>query len=150
MSPPRFIASRTFWPASFRKEDAMENELPPENLKNLWQSQKVEHVQMSLEEIRRRAEKFQRRIRNRNLREYSGAIVVLGAFGYYLWKFPELRLGSALIIAATFYVVYQLHARGAAKAVPAPLGLGTSLDFHRRELERQRDLIRDVWKWYLL
>lgn len=128
----------------------MANELPPDDLKNLWQSQSVEPVQMSLEEIRRKAEKFQRKIRHRNLREYGGAIIVLGGFSYYIWKFPAVRLGSAMIIAATLYVVYQLHKRGSARTVPESMALGTSLDFHRRELERQRDLIRDVWKWYLL
>jgi len=128
----------------------MENELPPDHLKNLWQNQNVEPVQMSLEEIRQKAEKFQKRVRNRNLREYVASLVVIGCFGYYFWKFPDLRLGSALILAATVYIVYQLHSRGEAKAVPASLGLGTCLEFHRRELERQRDLVRDVWKWYLL
>jgi len=126
------------------------NELPPDDLKNLWQSQRVEPVQMSLEEIRRKAEKFHRRIRHRNLREYGASILVLGAFSYYIWKFPDLRLGSALIIAATLYMVSQLRKRGAATTVPASMALGTCLDFHRRELERQRDLVRGVWKWYLL
>lgn len=128
----------------------MENELPPENLKSLWQNQSVEPVHMSLEEIRQKAEKFQKRIRNRNLREYAASGVVAGAFGYYLWKFPDLRLGSALVLAATLYVVYQLHSRGGARPVPMAMGLGTSLDFYRHELERQRDLLRGIWKWYLL
>ena len=105
---------------------------------------------MSLNELRRKAEKFQKRIHNRNLREYAASVLVIAAFGYYIWRFPQLRLGSGLIIAATLYMMYQLHKRGAAKTVPAALGLGTCLDFHRRELERQRDLSRDVWKWYLL
>jgi Flp pilus assembly protein TadB len=132
------------------KEDVMENKLPPDDLRNVWQNQNVEAVQMSLDELRRRAEKFQKRIRNRNLREYAASVVVIAAFGYYVWRFPEVRLGSGLIIAATLYMVYNLHKRGAAKAVPAALGLGTCRDFHRRELELQRDLLRDIWKWYLL
>lgn len=128
----------------------MENELPPEDLRNVWQNQTVEANQMSLDELRRKAGKFQARIRNRNLREYTASVFVVAAFGYYIWCFPQLRLGSGLIIAATLYMVYNLHKRGAAKAVPAALGLGTCRDFHRRELELQRDLLRDIWKWYLL
>ena len=127
----------------------MENKLP-DDLKNVWQNQTVEANQMSLDEIRRKAGKFQKRIRNRNLREYAASVLVIAAFGYYVWRFPEVRLGSGLIIAATLYMVYQLHTRGAAKTIPAALGLGTCLDFHRRELELQRDLLRDIWKWYLL
>jgi Flp pilus assembly protein TadB len=128
----------------------MENELPPDHIKSLWQNQRVEPVQMSLEELRQKTEKFQRRIRKRNFREYAAAALVLGAFSYYFWKLPHVQLGSALIIAGTLYVVYQLHHRGAAKTVPASLGLGNCLDFHRGELERQRDLLRGIWKWYLL
>lgn len=128
----------------------MQNELPPENLKNLWQNQRVEPIQMSLEEIRKRAERFQKRIRNRNLREYAGAAYVFAASGYFIWRLPYVRLGSVLLIAGTLYVVYQLHKRGAAKTVPESLALGTCLEFHRLVLERQRDLVRDVWKWYLL
>ena len=128
----------------------MENELPPENLKSLWQSQSVEPIQMSLEEIRKKAERFQKRIRNRNLREYAASVVVFAAFSYYMWRWPDLRLACGLILAGTAYVVYQLHTKGAAKNVPASLALDPWLQFHRRELERQRDLLGDVWKWYLL
>jgi hypothetical protein len=132
------------------KEDAMENEIPPDDLRKVWQNQTVEANQMSLDELRRKAEKFQKRIHNRNFREYAASVFVIAAFGYYIWRFPAVRLGSGLIIAATLYVMYQLHKRGAAKNVPAALGLGTCRDFHRRELELQRDLLKDVWKWYLL
>jgi Flp pilus assembly protein TadB len=128
----------------------MENELPPENLKSLWQNQSVEPVQMSLEEIRKKAEIFQKRIRNRNFREYAASVVVFVAFGFYTWRFPDIRVGSAMIFAATIYMVYQLHTRGAAKTLPASMALDTCFEFHRRELERQRDLLRDIWKWYLL
>ena len=128
----------------------MENELPPENLKSLWQNQSVEPVQMSLDEIRQKAAKFQKRIRNRNFREYGGAVFVFACFGYYMWLWPFLRLACGLVLVGTVYVVYQLHTRGASKIVPESLALGTCLEFHRQELERQRDLLRDVWKWYLL
>jgi len=128
----------------------MENELPPDSLRILWQGQKVEGTRMSLEEIRQKAGAFQKRIRNRNLREYGAAAIVFGWFGYNLWRVPELRLGSALILAATAYMVWQLHARGASKTVPEAMALTPCVEFHRRELERQRDLLRDIWRWYLL
>jgi len=128
----------------------MENELPPEKLKNLWQNQSVEPVQMSLEEIRRRAERFQRKIRYRNLREDLASVLVFAFFGYFIWRFPQWRVAHGLILAGTAYMLYQLHTKGAAKTVPESLALGTCLEFHRQELERQRDLLRNVWKWYLL
>jgi Flp pilus assembly protein TadB len=128
----------------------VKNELPPDNLKNLWQGQNVEPIQMSLEELRRKAQKFQNTIRNRNLREYIAAAIVLPAFSWLLWRFPALRVGCILILAGTLYVMYHLHTKGSAKVVPEDLALDTCLAFHKRELERQRDLVRDVWKWYLL
>jgi hypothetical protein len=33
--------------------------------------------------------------------------------------------------------------------LPADLAFTASLGFHRRELVRQRDLLRSVWSWYL-
>jgi hypothetical protein len=73
-------------------------------------------------------------------------------FGFFFWRFDGilLRTGSALVIAGTLYMMYQLYKRGSAKTVPAELASRTCLDFHRRELERQRGLLRDVWRWYLL
>src|SRR5471030_3451406 len=84
---PRFTASRTFLPVSFMKEDAMENERP-DDLKNVWQNQTVEANQMSLDELRRKAGKFQKRIRNRNLREYAASVVVVAVFCYNMWRLP--------------------------------------------------------------
>ena len=128
----------------------MKTDLPADNLRSLWQNQSTEPIHMSLEEIRQKAERFQKRVRNRNLREYVAAAFVIVGFGYFMWLRPATRLGGGLLLAATVYVLYHLHARGSAKAVPESLALGTCLEFHRRELERQRDLLRDVWRWYLL
>jgi len=69
----------------------MANELPPDDLRTVWQNQSVEPVQMSLDEIRRKAEMFQKKIRNRNLREYAGAVLAIAAFGYNLWRWPAVR-----------------------------------------------------------
>jgi hypothetical protein len=33
--------------------------------------------------------------------------------------------------------------------MPADLGTANSLQFHRSELERQRDFISHIWRWYL-
>lgn len=129
----------------------MTNEPPSNDIRRLWQDQTEEAVRMSLDEIRKKAQKFQQRIRWRNLREYGAAVFVVAVFGFYIWHFHEafVRTGSVLVIAGTLYVVSQLHKRGSAKTAPADMALTTCLDFHRRELERQRDLLRGIWWWYL-
>jgi dolichol kinase len=54
------------------------------------------------------------------------------------------------VIAGALFAVFTLHRKGAARTVPAELAFRTCVSFHRRELERQRDLLRSVWTWYLL
>ncbi len=106
---------------------------------------------MSLEEIRRRAGRFQSRIWWRNAREYAAIVIVIVVFGFYLKWFPDpvARAGSVLIIAGALYVGYQLHRRASFETMPAAAEVGPCLGFHRRALERQRDALANVWSWYL-
>lgn len=122
------------------------------DMTDVWKNQPVERVEISLEEIRRKAQKLEKRVLWRNLREYAASAIVIASFGYYIWKFPApmIRFGCVLVIAGTLFVVYALHKRGAARTAPAELAFRTCVDFHRKELERQRDLLHSVWWWYLL
>jgi len=106
---------------------------------------------MPLEEIRRKAQQFEKRIARRNLREYIGAAVGAAIFTYYMFTFhsPMIRTGCALIIAGLLAIVVQLHKRAAPGKMPADLALTGCIAFHRRELARQRDLLRTVWLWYV-
>ena len=107
---------------------------------------------ISLDQICVEASRFQRSIWWRNPREYAGAVVAVTVFAYYVWYFetPLLRIGSALTIIGCLYVVLQLHRRGSVKTPPQDLGSTMCLKFHRGELERQRDLLQGIWRWYLL
>ena len=112
----------------------------------------MESVPISLAELRRRAQGMQTSVLRRNLREYAGSTFIIAAFGYYLWRFPTplTSAGSVLSILGALYVMYQITQRGSARIPPADMTAHTCLDFYRRELERQRDLLRTVWSWYLL
>jgi len=133
------------------KEEAMENETS-NDMKNVWRNQPVASVPISLAELQQKAEKLEKQIRRRNLREYAGSLIAMAIFGYYIWKFPApmIRFGCGLVIAGALFVVYTLHKRGAARTAHAEMAFRSCLDFHRTELERQRDLLRGVWSWYLL
>ena len=122
------------------------------DMTNVWQNQPVERVEIPLGEIRRKAQKFEKRVLWRNLREYAASAIVVASFGYTMVLSPPalMRTGCALMIAGTLFMVYMLHRRGASRTVPAELAFRTCVDFHRKELERQRDLLRGVWTWYLL
>lgn len=130
----------------------MTNESASNDMKNLWQSQSTETSRIRPEELRKKMNKFERRIFWRNVREYAGGLVVIAIFGYYEWRFNSLlvRFGSGMIIAGTLYVMFQLHRRASTRTAPADLGSSTCIEFHRKSLERQRDALRTVWSWYLL
>lgn len=129
----------------------MPNEPFSNDLADIWQRQPVEPIKMSADELRQKAKKFQNRIRARNLLEYAAGVYVVLASGSFLLhagSFP-MRLGSILMIAGVLYVTYQIYRKGSAKPLPQQMGLTPCLEFHRRELERQRDLLLGVWHWYL-
>jgi len=129
----------------------MPNEPLPDDIRDVWQNQPVENTPMPLEEIRRRARQFEKRIGRRNVREYIGAAVTIAAFTFYIFKFhsPMIRAGSALIIAGTLCVVYQIYKRASPAMLPVDAPLTASIAFHRGELVRQRDLLRSVAWWYI-
>jgi len=130
----------------------MTNDEVPTNVEKLWKSQASETPHLSPEDLHRRMDKFERKIFWRNIREYIAGAIVVAGFGYYEWKFPALlsRIGSGLTIAGALYVMFQLHRRASAEPAPADLGRSTYIEFHRREVVRQRDALRAVWSWYLL
>jgi hypothetical protein len=133
------------------KELVMANERIPDDLRNLWQAQPLENIATALEDLRARASRFERRISRRNLREYVGGLIGVAVYAYYIWRFPNplMRVGSAMIIAGVLFVLWRLYRHGRAAALPQDLGLSASLEFHRRQLVRQRDLLRTVVWWYL-
>jgi hypothetical protein len=131
------------------KDSDVDNEL-----RELWQGQPLEGEKMSLEEIRVKISTFENKIRRRNMLEFIAAGIVLLSFGKQLFQpTPEnfmTRIGAALTIAGTIYVVYMLHTRGSVRVIPDIMARASFVDFYRSCLENQRDLLQNVWRWYLL
>lgn len=129
----------------------MSDERVPAHVQTLWQDQPVEGGRMSLDELRYRSQRLTRIIGRRNTKEYAAGAVVIVMFGYmaFVLPLPIMRVGAAMSVAGAMFIIYHLHRHGTARAMPADLGLTSCLQFHRAELERQRDLLRGVWKWYL-
>jgi hypothetical protein len=117
----------------------------------MWQSQPVEVTKMSLEVIRKRAGKLQRRVWWRNAREYVAAVFGTTVFGGYFFKTHELlfRITFALMIAGMVWIVVQLRRKASARSIPMEADTATSLRLYRGELERQRDALKNVWPLYL-
>ncbi len=129
----------------------MSNRPLEERIKALWKDQETETVPMSPEQLQEKAKKFHRQIIRRNIREYVGAAIAIPVFGLYIFIFPPLliKIGSAMTIAATLYIVWQIHKRLSAGTLPEEAAELTWLEYHKRELEKQRNAKRTVWKWYL-
>ncbi len=123
----------------------------PIDPQQLWKSQVEEDTEVPLEFIRYKAQEFQKRIRNRNRREYVG--IVFGTILYcgFMWFLPGLlvKIGAALTLAAMYYSVYQIHRDGSAAETPAEATAGECVDFHLGELIRQRDMLRRVGPWHV-
>jgi len=118
-------------------------------LQSLWKSQKQEDFSMSLADIHARAERFQSRVRRRNLMEYAGAAIVIAGFTWAAFTIADIivRAACVLIMLGTLCVVWNLAtvARASAKTDETM----SWVDFHRGELVRQRDALNGIWRWYL-
>jgi len=126
----------------------MANEHDPQRL---WQEQKEETMTITLEDLQHRAMRFERRVHWRNVREYTAGAAVIAALAPQVARFHGWHLAPpVLLILGTLYVLFQLHRRGSARGLPSDAGITASLEFYRREIERQRDALRGIWNWYLL
>lgn len=129
----------------------MNSKSPPDDLRTQWQAQTSDEVPLSLDELRRKVEPFDSAIERRNAVEHFAGVLVVIVFGWYAWIAETTlgRVGHGLIVAGTLYTTRRLRARGSAEPVPIEALASSLVAFHRLELERQRDLLRSVWRWYL-
>lgn len=122
------------------------------DIKQLWQRESLDSLPPSPEATQQRAFAFARHIRRRNFIEYAAAALVVAAFGYYAWTEgnPIVRLGDLFIVAAAFYVVWQLGRRTTPRRPPVAPTLVEAIDHLRGEFARQHEALVHIWDWYLL
>lgn len=107
---------------------------------------------MTLADVHLHAQRFQARVRRRNMIEYVAAafVIVFFAGTAVAAPAPVVQLGAALVVAAALYVCWQLYRMGrAASRSELEAGAQSWAAFHRAELVRQREALRTVWRWYL-
>ncbi len=128
----------------------MPSDLPPEDIRNVWQNQPSEGAEMILEEVRKRAAKFEREQRRIKIAGRTGAIIVLAVLGSWFYFGSETAsVGTALVLAGFVYAWRWIGRRRSTKALPPDCGLEQSASFYRAELERERNVQRGMWRAYL-
>jgi len=120
-------------------------------VKQAWQTSVENAGAPPLDEVRAGADKFYRFVKWRNGLEYVACAIVVAAFGYYVFSMPHVfqKTGSAMIVAAALYAVWQLHRRASAEP-PERAGTIPISVFQRRQLARHRDALRGIFWWYML
>lgn len=118
-----------------------------EQLRAIWRGQAVAALQMTPQQLRRRAAQFESAIRRRTLRDLvSFALVALMfAFGLLLDN-AVVRVGAALMVLWALFSMYALRRFGSVEATPGDSSAETCAACHQRHLERQRDIALS-WPW---
>jgi len=128
----------------------------PDELENLWKNQPVDPAVKGEEMCKivlQKTEKFDRRIRRRNLREMIAGAFVAVFFTFTAWAQhdPIQRAGNIVIVAGALWIMYYIRRYGAAPPDPNP---DQTLDGYQHALVRKYDhqirLLRGVKFWYLL
>jgi len=122
-----------------------------EDAKKAWQSSVAVGGALPPDLLRHTADKFYRRLRLRNAVEYVACVIVVVSFSIYTFTLEHVlqRIGSAMVVVATFYVGWQLHRRASA-VDPARAGTMPIMEFVRAQFVRQRDALNSIFWWYLL
>lgn len=122
---------------------------PANTMQQLWQQQPAEGMTMSIDEIRRRAVKFEKRMFVVNAREYVTAALAITFFAYFLSHTQDvlMRTGFSLLIAGLGYAMFHLYRKGRPGTASEQIGTQCA-NFFLEELERTRKLVSNLW-WYL-
>jgi purine-cytosine permease-like protein len=126
----------------------MPNELPGNDPRKIWQDQPTERIKMSLDDIRRKAQKLHAKARMAAIAWIGIGIFLSAAFGLNSAHAREMlpRVGWGVLSLWGLYGAWQAYQWIWPGRLAADATLATSLDFYRKELERQRDYGRQIWR----
>jgi hypothetical protein len=129
----------------------MRAELPGEGAQKIWLNQPSETKTMTLRLIQQRSRELRAKTRRKMLGTLAGpfAVGVICVFG--LKEFAALRqvLQPLFVLALAWSLagLYFLNRGMRSAAMPGDAGLSAGLEFCKREMERQRDLVRRGLLW---
>jgi hypothetical protein len=114
----------------------------------IWQNQPTEPIKMSLDEIRRRMQKFQTKGRLTVVAQFAIGIILLVFFALTFGRIHQVvsRIGLGVLILWILYFIYATYKGIWPAKLADEAALITSLEFYRRELEKKRDYNRHIWR----
>lgn len=128
----------------------MANDSRPDDVVTLWQAQGTDGFRMSAEDIHKRIETVNRKVRRRTNDGYLVcAILIVFLAGWMFAGMSSLqRLGDILSIIGVCYLAWQIRQNRFRGAPAGDAGNSASLDHLRTELARQRDFHRGATFWW--
>lgn len=129
----------------------MRSDLPGDDLKDIWRNQPTEISTMTLKLIEQRSRDLRARTRRKLLGTLAGPFVAGLFYAYGMKEFAAFRQllqpPFALALVWSLAGLYFLNRGMWSPVMPGDAGRSTGLEFCRREIERQRDLVRRVLLW---
>ena len=129
----------------------MRNELPGEVPKAIWLNQPTEARTMTSKLIQQRSRVLRAKTRRKLLGTLAGPLAVALFYAFGMKEFAPLRQALqplfAFALAWSLAGLFFLNKGMWPAVMPEDAGLSTGLEFCRREVERQRNLVRRVLLW---
>jgi intracellular septation protein A len=125
----------------------MPGEFPPNDPRNIWQNQPMEPFTMSLEQIRHKAQEYQKRARFKALAAMIVGVYLSLCFGWIFSRVHEVVpcIGWAILSLWGLYVAYQAYRWIWPRRLMPAAALSASVEFYRSELEKQLNFNRHTW-----
>jgi hypothetical protein len=125
----------------------MRNEYPKNDPRSVWQNQPTEPLKMSTDEMRRRAQRFQKDARSMTLLWLTLGLVLCVVFALSFFRAHETlpRIGWGLLSFWGVWAAYHAWRWIRPRDLPRDAPASTCLEFYRRELERRRHYTRHLW-----
>jgi hypothetical protein len=137
----------------------MPTEFPTNELQELWQNQPTEAFKMSAEKLRNKSQQLDKKAR---LAVLLSAIIAILLFLFFAWgflSFPEkfqtfgfspfaswtMRLGFGVLGLWALYSGYKTYKILWPNLAGSDADLKTTLQSYKRELEKRRDYLRNIW-----
>jgi len=124
--------------------DDLQNNPMSNDIRFVWQSQTKKPSDISLELIRHKAHRLEETMRQQVVSTYVAALLIVVIAVYISWQLDEIfsRLGACALILLAVSLVYRGRKAISPGRLPLNATLSASLDFYRRELERQIAYLR--------